>query len=165
MSTQSPRRLAVALALAAPLATLLPAGLTAQAPLAPVTSEADQPAAGVAPVAPKREGTPAPAVRRPARRERDQLTHDEISTTTHADLLSLIRAERPLWLSTRGRTSLALEDVVQVYYGGILLGGPEVLRRMNVGGVREIRHLNSREATMLYGKNHGVGAILLVPGT
>ena len=165
MSAQSSKRLALALALAAvPLSALLPGGLSAQAPLAPAAVGVTNPVT-IEPAAVKRGETPAPSARRPVRRERDRLAPDEIGSAAHADLLSLIRAERPLWLSTRGQTSPMLKDVVRVYYGGILLGGPEVLERMNPGGIREIVHLDSRDATMRYGKNHNRGAILLVPGT
>jgi len=149
------------IALTAALAALLSTGVAAQAPAAPAAL--DVTAATAAPRAVKREETPVPSARRPVRRDRDRLAPGEIDSAVHTNLLALVRVERPLWLSTRGQTSPMLRDVVQVYYGGTWLGGPEVLQRMSGEGLREIRRLDSREATQRYGKNHNVGAILLVP--
>ena len=35
----------------------------------------------------------------------------------------------------------------------------EALKELSVEQVREIRHLDSRDATMMYGTDHGSGAI------
>ena len=45
--------------------------------------------------------------------------------------------------------------------GSRAMNGVEALRNINVDQVQEIRHLNSRDATMQYGTDHGAGAIMV----
>lgn len=73
-----------------------------------------------------------------------------------SDLLSVIRAERPLWLSQRGS-----EARVAVYVDGMRLGGPEELRGFEVTHVRALEYIDGRNATTRFGLNHGNGAILI----
>jgi hypothetical protein len=42
--------------------------------------------------------------------------------------------------------------------------GVEALKEITVQEVREIRHLDGRDATMQYGTDHGAGAILVTTG-
>ena len=69
---------------------------------------------------------------------------------------------RPIWLSTRGPSSinLAPTDVV-VYVNEARRGGPSALRDINRVEIAEIRHLRGTDASMRFGLGHEQGAILV----
>ena len=57
------------------------------------------------------------------------------------------------------------QSQLKVYVDGVLRPeGVEALREISVAEVREMRHMNSRDATMQYGTDHGAGAILVTTG-
>jgi hypothetical protein len=108
----------------------------------------------------------------------DLLTREDLTPYLAQDVYSAIRRLRANWLNARGsqgtwvpaagsalptRAADAGEGQIQVYIDGTrAMTGLEALRDMSVELVREIRHLNSRDATMQYGTDHGAGAILVV---
>ena len=60
------------------------------------------------------------------------------------------------------RADDAGESQIQVYIDGSrAVTGMDALRDLSVQQVLEIRHMNSRDATMMYGTDHGSGAILV----
>ncbi len=65
------------------------------------------------------------------------------------------------WLAGRGMYDHPGRSGVVVYVDGKVAGGKEVLRRMQLSDVAEIRRLNGLEATQRFGLDHGAGAILI----
>jgi hypothetical protein len=88
------------------------------------------------------------------------------------DTRSVIRRLRGSWLNARSTSSTLNpslgandENQIQVYIDGALQSqGINALKDLPISEVREIRHLNSRDATMQYGTDHGAGAILVTTG-
>lgn len=100
---------------------------------------------------------------------RDVLTEAELADAQHLDVYDAVRRLRPVWLrSQRGQDSLtpraAARRGVRVYLDGVHFGDIDALRNLNVADVREIRHLDAREATQRYGIDHAEGAILVTTG-
>lgn len=93
--------------------------------------------------------------------DRSVLTSEEISKSGAQDAFSAVRTLRPLWLSTRGPSSVRAPQVIKVYLDGALLGGVEYLRQITTNSVSSMRHLDGLEATQRYGLDHGQGAILV----
>jgi len=81
--------------------------------------------------------------------------HDGLRTA-----YDVVRRLRPQFLRRRGVASLsAASEEIVVYLDGIRTGGVEVLRNIDVATVREIRHINARDATTKYGTGHSQGVI------
>jgi hypothetical protein len=95
------------------------------------------------------------------------------------DVYQAVRRLRGTWLNARGaqgtwqpaatpdalptRADDGGESQIQVYIDGVrAMDGMEALKGFSVELVQEIRHLNSRDATMMYGTDHGSGAILVI---
>ena len=55
-------------------------------------------------------------------------------------------------------------EVLQVYIDGNRYGPAETLEQLRAENFFEIRFLDAREATLLFGTDHSVGAILLITG-
>ena len=105
-------------------------------------------------------------------RNPDLLTLEDLAPHEHLDAYSVIRRLKGSWLRTRSTASTldpALgsndESQIKIYIDGSLrMEGVEALRDLPVSEVREIRHMNARDATMQYGTDHGAGAILVTTG-
>jgi hypothetical protein len=107
----------------------------------------------------------------------DLLTREDLAPYLAQDVHAAIRRLRANWLNARGsqgtwRPGVAGEmptraedggaSQVQVYVNGTrAMNGLEALKDMSVELVMEIRHMNGRDATTMYGTNHGAGAILV----
>jgi hypothetical protein len=102
---------------------------------------------------------------RPARATRDRtvLTAEEIAATQLVDAYEVVQALRPEFLRTRGPASIRQPEAEKpvVYIDGVKTGDPTTLRRVTREVVKEIRYLDSREATTRFGTGHGAGAILV----
>jgi len=102
----------------------------------------------------------------------DLLTLEDLAPHENMDAYSVIRRLKGSWLRTRstGNTldpSLGSNDETQIKIyidGSFRVEGVEALKGLPVTEVREIRHLNGRDATMQYGTDHGAGAILVSTG-
>lgn len=94
---------------------------------------------------------------------RDVLLADEIQGTSAVTAYDAVRQLRPEWLRRRGRSSIQnpRAEVLVVYLDGVRFGGPEALRTITIGGVREIRYLDANDATTRFGTGHAGGALLI----
>ena len=94
-----------------------------------------------------------------ARTDRDVLTAEEMQKAGNSDLLQVVQALRPRWLSTRGRDSINAQGYPMVYLDGVQLGTPETLESLNVSTVAEIRYFDGPTATERWGICCGHGVI------
>ena len=102
-----------------------------------------------------------------------RLTPEDLKPYEGHDVYAVIQQLRGGWLNARMTGSFGIapravgsESQIQVYVDGVRARlGIRELRLLRVIEVREIRHLDGRSATMLYGSDHGAGAILVVTRT
>ena len=78
-----------------------------------------------------------------------------------ASVYSVLARKHAGWLLGRGPYAFPHRSNVVVYVDGAAVGGKEVLRRLKVGEVAEVRRLDMIEATRRFGLDHGAGAILI----
>jgi hypothetical protein len=94
------------------------------------------------------------------------LTSDEIARSNGANgatAYDLVAKMRPAFLqSARGATA---HSERRVYVDGVFVGGLSQLRMIPSATVREIRFLNSIDATTLYGMGNTGGAVMIVTGS
>ncbi len=95
------------------------------------------------------------------RGDRNSVTAEELSTTASTNLLDFVQRSRPLWLRTRGRTSVNNEGGIVVYLDDNRFGGPEVLRQISPMTVQQMRFLDASAAQQRFGTGHTHGAILI----
>ncbi|MCI0432055.1 MAG: hypothetical protein L0271_00195 [Gemmatimonadetes bacterium] len=97
------------------------------------------------------------------RQDRNVITLDEIAAAELVDAYEIVQALRPEFLRTRGSASIRAPDPIEavVYIDGVKTGPPETLRSVRREVLREIRYIDSREATTRYGTGHRGGAILV----
>lgn len=111
--------------------------------------------------------------------DQDLLTQEDLAPYLAQDVYQAVRRLRSSWLNARGAQGTAVvtadptaggvvraddggQNQVQIYIDGTrAMNGLDALRDLSVEIVREIRHMNSRDATMMYGIDHGAGAILV----
>ena len=81
------------------------------------------------------------------------LTAEEIAGANVASTYEAVARLRPLFLRTRGPTSILLPnpDGPAVYVDQMFVGGVEALREIPAADVRAIRYLHAWEATTSYG--------------
>jgi hypothetical protein len=98
-----------------------------------------------------------------AGRSRNTITAEEIHSVNRTSLYDVVQALRPEFLRGRGQQTLgnASSTEVVVYLDGVRAGGPEMLQRLTPDSAIEIRYLDARDATTLYGTGHTSGAILV----
>jgi hypothetical protein len=92
------------------------------------------------------------------------ITFAEIETLQVATAYEVVLQLRPEYLRTRGPASVSTPTPAEavVYLDGVRQGGPETLRRIRKQTLREIRYMDSREATTQFGTGHRAGAILVI---
>jgi hypothetical protein len=102
--------------------------------------------------------------RRSGARETDRITFQEIEVLQVATAYEVVERLRPEFLRTRGATSVSnpVPQEAVVYLDGLRQGGLDALRRISKESLREIRYIDSRDATTQYGTGHRGGAILVV---
>ena len=96
---------------------------------------------------------------------REEITREDIdSNARYTNAMEIIRAIRPFWLSvargapnTFGGGGQPSEPVV--FRDGVRFGGLSSLLGVNLNDVERMRHLNSSDATTLYGTGYFGGAI------
>jgi hypothetical protein len=110
--------------------------------------------------------TSGPASQSRGRTRANLLTYDEIRQRgQYSNLYDLIQDLRPRWLRSQGPdTLLGQQGQVQVHMDGNLLGGVEILRRLNPAGVTSIEFMAPIDAAARYGLNHSHGAIIISTG-
>jgi hypothetical protein len=89
-------------------------------------------------------------------RSRNVITAEEIASANVNNVYQLVERLRPHFLRPRGPA----EELV-VYVDNIPVGGVRALGDVNISRVREVRFLDSREATQRFGAGHRSGAILV----
>jgi hypothetical protein len=99
------------------------------------------------------------------RRDARTLSAEEIRLSSASNLYDVIRSYRPEWLIKRGQTSINYEGDIVVYVDNVALGGPELLKSIDVQSVQVVRFLNASEAQMRYGVGHMHGAIVVTTRT
>ena len=97
-------------------------------------------------------------------RQTDLITFAEMVPLRVASAYEVILQLRPEYMRTRGSPSVNNPVPVEavVYLDGIRHGGLASLRSIRKETIREIRYIDSREATTQYGTGHRGGAILVV---
>lgn len=99
-------------------------------------------------------------------RDRYVLTRTELDGMDQLNAIEAIRRLRPQWLQYRG-TSVLIgpnREGLRVYVDRNFFGEAESLSTLMVGVIREIRYMNARQATLRFGTDHTVGAILVTTG-
>lgn len=95
------------------------------------------------------------------RGDRNTVTAEELAATSSTNLFDFVQRSRPLWLRTRGRTSVNNEGDIIVYLDDSRFGGPEVLRQISPQNVQQVRFLDAGSAQQRFGVGHQHGAILV----
>jgi hypothetical protein len=104
------------------------------------------------------QATAAPA----PRRDRNKITAEELAGRIESNALSFIRKERPQWLRARGQLSGMPDHHLWVYRYDAKIGGVETLRDVALSEVLEIHYLDMIAATTRFGRDHPMGAIVLI---
>jgi len=102
--------------------------------------------------------TPGSVSTRPATRDPDRITGDQIQEGLANGLgnaYDLVARLHPNWLRSQGRQS------VQVWMDNQRMGGVSSLRNMSLSGLASIRYLRPSEAQARYGLDNQGGAIVL----
>lgn len=90
------------------------------------------------------------------------ITEEEVAASTATDAFDLVQQLRPRWLVRNSALSIHADNDIMVYVNQQRLGGPQSLRQINPGLIREIRWLDANTATARFGLNHGHGAIQVI---
>jgi hypothetical protein len=90
------------------------------------------------------------------------ITRAQLDQLTTNDLYEAVRRLRPTWLTARGPTTLIGEQAqVVVYVDGTRMGGPTMLRSIDIGGVVSLEYMSPSDATNRYGTDHMAGVIVV----
>lgn len=101
---------------------------------------------------------------RPAPRNRNLITADEIATLNVSNAYEIVERLRPAFLRTRGAQSTINPDppTPKVYLDGVPLGALGSLFNISANAVVSIQYMDAIEATQHFGMGTGGGAILVV---
>lgn len=91
------------------------------------------------------------------------LTEADLAEVEGLDAHDAIRRLRPNWLRYRGQAVLVGTDreSLRVYVNRNFFGDADSLKQLFVRDIQEIRYLDARQATLRFGTDHTVGAILV----
>lgn len=89
------------------------------------------------------------------------ITYEQLMQYENQPAGRLARRLKPSWFQTRGLDTFSGAQGLLVVVDGIPRGGEEVLNSYQTHDLEEIRYLNRRDATRLYGRDGGGGAIVL----
>ncbi len=94
---------------------------------------------------------------------RDVITAEELATVNETNLYDAVKRLRPMFLVSRGATSLRIgaSTLPRVYLDGSPYGDAETLRSMPLVGIHEVRFMDARDATTMYGTGHTAGIIMV----
>lgn len=95
------------------------------------------------------------------------LRRDEITRSGATDAFTAIRMLRPVFLQSRGRTSMLRNENTEpaVYLDDRLIGGIALLRDIPANQVIEVRFFGPAQAQMRWGTGNSAGAILVRTGS
>ena len=99
----------------------------------------------------------------------DLLTAEDMHDFQPLDAYAMIRRLRSFWLNPRGTgwwtaapNTAGRQVQIKVYIDGVLQpSSVEGLKLLRVREIREIRHVDGREATLRFATDHGAGAIMV----
>jgi hypothetical protein len=99
-------------------------------------------------------------------RDRNVITRAELEGWNSLNAYEAIRRLRPTWLRYRGQGVLTGPDreSMRIYVNGSFFGDADSLSNIQARNIREIRFLDARQATLRYGTDHTVGAIVVTTG-
>ena len=99
-------------------------------------------------------------------RDRNLLTRADLEGMDELNAYQAIRRLKPTWLRYRGQAVLTGPDreSLRVYVNRSFFGDAESLSTLMVRNIREIRFLDARQATLRFGTDHTVGAIVVTTG-
>jgi outer membrane receptor for ferrienterochelin and colicin len=97
----------------------------------------------------------------PAGRNSNVISEDEIAASHEANAYEVIRTLRPLFLKSRGRSSIngSGTDYATVFVDGQQYGDLTTLRNVVASQIREIRYYSAADAMTRFGMQAGGGAI------
>ena len=96
---------------------------------------------------------------RPTRGPADMISEAEINTTSYQNALEVVQGLRPSMMRPRGTSSSQYQVVA--YMDDVRLIDLNGLATIPSERVKEIRYVNSRDATTRWGTGHGSGVILV----
>jgi hypothetical protein len=98
--------------------------------------------------------------------ERYLITRADLEGMEDLNAFEAIRRLRPIWLRYRGQSVLVApeREGMRVYVNRSYFGDAQSLSTLMVRDIREIRFLDARQATLQYGTDHSVGAIVITTG-
>ena len=101
-----------------------------------------------------------------ASRSRNLISRVELEGMDELTVYQAVRRLRPTWLRYRGQATItgANRESLRVYLNRQYFGNAESLSNIRVRDVQEIRFLDAREATLRFGTDHTVGAIVISTG-
>ena len=76
----------------------------------------------------------------------NELTIEQIRESGARDAFEAVQRLRPLWLRSRGQTSVNSANTILVYQNATRLGGIDALRGYPVEGITKIKYLTASEA-------------------
>jgi hypothetical protein len=92
---------------------------------------------------------------------RNVITSDEVRELTRLSAFEIVQRLRPMWLQPRGVDSFRQSNAVAGYLDGLRIGDVSALRNIRANDIKEIRYLDSRQATTRFGVGHPSGAVLV----
>jgi hypothetical protein len=98
----------------------------------------------------------------PVARSSNVITEAEVSASHESNAFDLIRSLRPLFLKSRGRSSInssSSNEYATVYVDGQQYGDLSTLRSIASAQIREIRYYSASDAMTKFGMQAGGGAI------
>jgi hypothetical protein len=97
----------------------------------------------------------------PAARSSNVISEAEISGSHESNAFDLIRSLRPLYLKSRGKSSINnnTNEYATVYLDGQQYGDISTLRTIASAQIREIRYYSASDAMTKFGMQAGGGAI------
>jgi hypothetical protein len=108
-------------------------------------------------------GTAGEAGRMPASRE--VLTAAEISKSGALTAYDAIRTLRPAFLRAQGLKAVLTNPrstvYPVVYLNGVYHGEMDSLKELTAQNINEIRYIEAKDATLMYGTGHSAGVILV----
>jgi hypothetical protein len=99
-------------------------------------------------------------------RDRNLITKADMEGMDQLNALEAIRRLKPQWLQHRGRSVLVGtgREGLRVYMNRHFFGEAEALNTLMARDIQEIRYLDARQATLRFGTDHTMGAIVITTG-
>ena len=92
---------------------------------------------------------------------RNVITSEDVRELTRLSAFEIVQRLRPMWLQPRGVDSFRQSNAVAGYLDGLRIGDVSALRNIRANDIKEIRYLDSRQATTRFGVGHPSGAVLV----